>query len=369
MPLTDIDAQRLGDSVADKLGVRNLIINGAMQVSQRTTSTTGVTTGEYRACDRWRLNVGALGTWTIEQSTDAPNGFSNSFKATCTTADASPASSDALQFYQRIEAQNLQHLAFGTSDAKAFTVSFYIKSNKTGSATLSMYQNDNSNKQFSTSYTVNSANTWEYKTITIPGDTAGLFNNDNGLGLALEWWLNSGSDFTGGSHSASWTTFDNTNRNASNFGLGGAVNDYFQITGVQLEVGNTATPFEHRSYEEDLTRCQRYFQGVDTRNDVSQYYSFGVGMWVSAAKAYAVMSFQTEMRALPTSVEVSAANTFFVNSGSQSVTNFTTIALNQQGRNSGVLAFDGGSGGTNGRVGRWLNNNNNTAYCFFSAEL
>lgn len=260
MPLTDIDGQRLGDSVADKLGVRNLIINGAMQVSQRTTSTTGVTTSDYRACDRWRLNVGSLATWTIEQSTDAPNGFSNSFKATCTTADASPASSDALQFYHRVEAQDLQHLAFGTSDAKAFTVSFYIKSNKTGSASLSMYQHDNSNKQFSTSYTVNSANTWEYKTITIPGDTAGLFNNDNGFGLALEWWLNSGSNFTGGSHSTSWTTFDNTNRNASNFGLGGAVNDYFQITGVQLEVGNTATPFEHRSFADELARCQRYFQ-------------------------------------------------------------------------------------------------------------
>ena len=293
-----VDGQKLPSAGA--LSNRNLVINGAMQVSQRTTSTTGVTAGAYLACDRWRLNVGSLATWTIEQSTDTPNGFSNSFKATCTTADASPASSDALQLYQRVEAQNLQHLAFGTSDAKAFTVSFYIKSNKTGSATLSMYQPDNSNKQFSTSYTVNSANTWEYKTITIPGDTAGLFNNDSGLGLALEWWLNSGSDFTGGSHSTSWTTFDSTNRNASNFGLGGAVNDYFQITGVQLEVGSVATPFEHRSYGDELSRCQRYYFAIDV--------AIVLGMNRTGGYKSGLIYFPTTMRADPTTSYTTAGS-------------------------------------------------------------
>ena len=368
MPLTDIDGQRLGDSVADKLGIRNLIINGAMQVSQRATSKASITTQAYHTVDRFNLNINALGTWTMSQESSGPDGFAHSLKLLCTTADASPASADVALIIYRVEGQDLQQLAYGSSAAKQSTLSFYVKSNKTGNATVNLKQPDASNRIYSAQYTISSANTWERKTIVVPADTSGTINDDNGNGLQIEWPLNSGSDYTGGSHGG-WKAADNTSRNNSNLGVGGAVNDYYEITGVQLEVGNTATPFEHRSYGEDLTRCQRYFQGVDTRNDAADYHSFGVAMWVSAARAYCEMTFQTEMRTRPTSVDVSAANTFYVNTGSTAVTNFTSASINVRGRNSAILTLDGGSGGTNGRVGRWLNNNNNTAYCFFGAEL
>jgi hypothetical protein len=258
---------RTGNTItAEKLNVgqlggrRNLIINGAMQVAQRGAQETGVTSDGYYTVDRVRLSNTSLGTWTIDQSTDAPNGFSNSFKLTCTTADPSPAASDKILVISRIEAQDLQSLGYGTSDAQSLTLSFYVKSNKTGNGSLNLLQNDNSNKMVSFQYSILSADTWERKTISIPADTSGLINNDNGYGLQLEWFLNGGSNFTGGSHNTSWAVFSNTNRNVSNLGVGEAVSDYFAITGVQLEVGDTATPFEHRSYGEELALCQRYYE-------------------------------------------------------------------------------------------------------------
>ena len=123
-----------------------------------------------------------------------------------------------------------------------------------------MLQVDNSNKLFSTSYSISTANTWEYKTIRIPGDTSGLINDDNGGGLQLFWWLNSGTDFQGGSYQTSWGSLTNANRNVSNLGVGSANNDYYQITGVQLEVGSNATAFEHRILGDELIRCQRYYE-------------------------------------------------------------------------------------------------------------
>lgn len=240
------------------LSNRNLVDNGAMQVSQRSTNETGITTANYYTVDRYRHIINNLGTWTSTQESDGPDGFANSLKLLCTTADASPASGDSAIVAQRIEAQNLQSLAYGTSSAKTLTLSFYVKSNKTGNASVNVRQNDNANKLYAAQYSISSANTWERKTISVPADTSGVINNDTGVGLQVEWWINSGSNYTGGSHGG-WKTSDETSRNASNLGVGGAVNDYFQITGVQLEVGSVATPFEHRSFADELARCQRYF--------------------------------------------------------------------------------------------------------------
>ena len=243
----------------NSLGLRNLIINGAMQVAQRGTSVTGITSSGYRTVDRFRPSMGTLGTWTIEQSTDAPDGFAYSHKFTCTTADASPAAGDDIEMEYKVEAQDLQHLNYGSASAQAMTLSFWVKSNKTGAATVNILQPDNSNKSLSPTYTISSADTWEHKTISIPGDTAGAISNDNGVGLLFGWWLNSGSNFNSGTNQTTWTALDSADRNASNLGVGGAVNDYWQITGVQLEVGSVATPFEHRSYGDELARCQRYY--------------------------------------------------------------------------------------------------------------
>jgi len=291
-----IDASNADFKPKNPLSNRNLIINGAMQVAQRGTQVTGVTGNGYYTCDRWRTGITTIGTWTIDQSTDAPNGFSNSLKMTCTTADASPVAGGACIIQNRIEAQNLQHLGFGTADAKSMTLSFWVKSNKTGNASFEAFQDDNSYKLFSNSYSINSANTWEYKTISIPADTAGVINNDNGLGVQFGWWLNSGSNFSGGSHATTWSTYNGTNRNVSNLGVGGAVNDYFAITGVQLEIGDVATPFEHEFFGNTFAKCQRYYEKTD--RDCYIGMSWGLANTTGAVRGN--ISFNTSKRAVPT---------------------------------------------------------------------
>ena len=241
---------------------RNMIINGGCKVSQRGTSFTGLTAGQYTV-DRmlFGLSSGNSGTWTVQQSTDAPDGFKYSVKCTNTVAfPASPIAGAYVYFPHLIESQDLQHLKFGTSEAETTTLSFWVKSNVTGNYSFGILQNDNSLKQVAFTYTINAASTWEYKTITIPGDTAGVIDSDNDKGLQLEWWLNSGSTYTGGSAQSTWTTFDNTHRNFNNPGVGNNTSDFWQITGIQFEVGDRATPFEHRSYSYELARCQRYYE-------------------------------------------------------------------------------------------------------------
>ena len=259
--------------ITNNLSNRNLIINGAMNVAQRATSVTGVTTSGYRTCDRMTLGNSSLGTWTVTQESDGPDGFSKSFKILCTTAD-NGSGNYACLFYH-IEGQDLQQLAFGTSNAKAMVLSFWVKSNKTGNASVELQQRDNSDKQVTYSYNISSANTWEKKTISVPADTSGVINDDTGIGIRLGWWLNSGSagSFTGGTHRSTWTAEVNADRNVTNIGIGGAVNDYLQITGIQLEIDSTgsgvATDFEHRSYGDELARCQRYFQIVGMGTSMS----------------------------------------------------------------------------------------------------
>jgi hypothetical protein len=247
-------------NTTDRYGFVNLIINGAMAVAQRGTQSTGITTTGFRTCDRFRTSLGTLGTWTEDQSTDAPDGFANSFKLTCTTADASPAAGDVAYIRYMFEGNQLQGLAYGTSSAKNLTLSFWVKSNKTGSATVQLLQNDNSSKNISPSYTINSADTWEYKTISIPADTAGNIDNDNGPAVSLIWWLNSGATYTSGTNQTTWSTYSAADSNPANLGVGGATSDYFQITGVQLEVGSVATPFERRPFGAELMLCQRYYE-------------------------------------------------------------------------------------------------------------
>ena len=294
MALTDIESGRLADNVFDVVGPnKNLIINGAMQVSQRATQRTGVTTTDYQTCDRFELALGSLGTWTVDQDTNVPDGFSKSFKVTCTTANASPAASAIAYIRHRIEAQNLQHLKFGTAAAQPLTLSFWVRSNKTGNATCNIRQPDDSFRMVGFQYSISAADTWEFKTISIPADTAGTIDNDNGSGLQLEWYLNSGSDSTSGSHQATWTANATANLNPSNLGVGGAVSDYFQITGVQLEVGSVATPFEHRTLTTEITLCQRYYIASQFSIQGNALSSGFVGGWIQ---------FATPMRIAPTAV-------------------------------------------------------------------
>ena len=253
------------------LSNRNLIINGAMQVSQRGDST-GITATGYYASDRFNTVLNSMGTWNIENVSDAPAGFSNSQKLTCTAPTGTLGASDYAICRHKIEAQNLQQLDYGASGAKAFTISFYVKSNKTGNASLEINQQDTDPvRAVVLQYTINAANTWEYKDITVAGDTSGVINNDNGAGFEIYWWLRSGSTYTGGSHQTSWYERVNADRNASNLDVGATANDTWQVTGVSLELGEQATPFEHRSFGDELARCQRYFQDYTSANGTHFY--------------------------------------------------------------------------------------------------
>jgi len=283
------------------IGRRNLIINGAMQVAQRGTSSTGVTSVGFYTADRFKLGISNLGTWTVDQSADAPSGFSNSLKVTATTADASPAAGDVFYYYYNIESQDLQHLAYGTSSAKPMTLSFWVKSNVTGTATVSMLQTDNANKVISPTYTINSADTWEYKTVSIPADVAGNIDNDVNTGFAIYWFINSGTDYSSGTNQTSWSTYSATHRNASNLGVGGSTSDYFAITGVQLEVGSVATPFEARSYGEELALCQRYYYRIEMTDGTKHMSDFGVAD--STNNFYACGKLPNNFRARPTAIE------------------------------------------------------------------
>jgi len=310
MALSKIQTAEMLD--APNLGRRNLIINGAMQVAQRGTSVTGITGNGYHTCDRWYLQVSSLGTHTVTQETltsgNAYNdGFTKAFRVDCTTADASPASGDHIFFQQKIEAQNLQHLAYGTSGAKSLTLTFWVKSNKTGTYEIMHYVTD-AGRQVNSTYTINSANTWEKKVLSIPADTGGGgINNDNAEGFRSLFYLAVGSQRQSGSTPTSWQAYDVGNEAPSQtVNIGDSTANDWAITGYQLEVGDTATPFENRSYGEELSLCQRYFYKFintglsDQYNFYSPYSPAQITAGLPNSSAICPMTFPTTMRAAPT---------------------------------------------------------------------
>jgi hypothetical protein len=243
---------------------RNLVINGDMQIAQRATSVSSVTSGGFLTVDRWNQGITTQGTWTVSVENDAPtgSGFRKSHKMLCTTADASPAAADNIQFFQPVEGQNLQQIKKGTAAAEQLTVSFWVKSNVTGTYIVNLYDNDNA-RIISKSYTISASGTWEYKTITFPADTTGAFDNDNNLSLYVIWGLGAGSNMTSGTLATTWQSAVEANRYPGQTNVASAINNYWQITGIQLEVGDTATPFEFKSVEDELLECQRYFEWTE----------------------------------------------------------------------------------------------------------
>lgn len=244
------------------LGTKNLIINGDMRIAQRGTSESGITNASSYLLDRFIFSNSNIGTWTQSQDSDVPSGqgFVKSIKLECTATDT-PTASETLSVQHRIEAQNLQNLKYGTSNAEDCTVSFWVKSNKTGTYTFSIYQFDGTAQGISKEYTIDSADTWEKKTIIIEGNTGNGIDNDNGAGFGLYWVLSVGSDRYSSPLQTSWGAF-NTNAFASSsqVNLADSTSNYINITGVQLEIGDVATPFQHMPFDAELKRCSRYYQ-------------------------------------------------------------------------------------------------------------
>tara|TARA_Y100001938_G_C8056700_1_gene414790 strand:- start:212 stop:1309 length:1098 start_codon:yes stop_codon:yes gene_type:complete len=297
------NARKLADNLPSvgQLGNRNMIINGAMRIAQRDTSVTSVTAAGYRTCDRFLFGP-TSGTYTVTQESSAStaDGFTNSFKI-ATTATGS---SSNITVQQRMEGQHLQRLCYGTSSAKQTTVSFYVKSNKTGTYTLELYNTDNTTRQISKNYTIDASNTWERKTITFPGDTSNGINNDNALSMYLFWWLAAPSTFTSGTQNTSaWANATNANRVSSSIvDISDTVGNYWEITGVQWEVGPQATPFEHEPLSVTLSKCQRYFyQPVNVTSGSTQRFPYyTASAYSSGINVYGTFMFPVTMRAGPT---------------------------------------------------------------------
>jgi hypothetical protein len=249
-----------GLTLGAQVNFRNLIINGDMSLAQRGTSFTGQTSGAYYL-DRFKTDMSGLGTWTITQSTDVPSGqgFEKSMKFDCTTADASPSAGDFLYLNQPIEGFNTASFKFGTANAESLTLSFWVKSNKTGTYIVRFYDIDNQ-RALSQSYTISSASTWEKKTITISGDTVSGPNYDNGYAFAINWCLGAGTNFTSGTLNTSWNSLTSADQFVGQVNLADNTANEWYITGVQLEVGTSASDFEFLPYDVNLQRCQRYYE-------------------------------------------------------------------------------------------------------------
>jgi len=259
--LLNADGQIDNADIAGGVNFKNIIINGDHSIFQRGDTATGVTASIYSAPDRWKTSVVSTAVFTISKSTDVPSGqgFASSCKWDCTTANASPSATTYMTHEQRIEGQNVQFLEYGTSSAKSLTASFWVKSNKTGAYTVALYQADGS-RHINSSYTITTADTWEKKIITFPGDTSGTINNDNGEGLRLWFHLGAGSNWSSGTHATTWSSYAQGDVLVDNqVNLADSTANEWYVTGVQLEAGSVASDFEFLPVDCNLQRCQRYF--------------------------------------------------------------------------------------------------------------
>ena len=251
---------------------KNIIINGGMTVAQRGTSATGITSSDYRTVDRFRPSMGTVGTWTITQATDVPTGqgFANSLKFDCTTANGSLSAGSDMALQYRIEGQNLQMLKKGTANAQSLTLSFWVKSTKTGTFICELQDNDNS-RNISKAYTVSTTNTWEKKELTFAGDTTGTFGNDNAKSMTIMWWQSAGTTYTSGTLATSWVSPTNANRAVGQVNIADSTANDWLITGVQMEIGDKATDFEYEPYNVTYKKCLRYYQKITGTTGTNHY--------------------------------------------------------------------------------------------------
>ena len=343
MPLSKIQ-------LSSTTGRRNLIINGAMKVAQRGTSFAETTAASY-TLDRWLRAVGSSFNFdtTITQSTDVPSGegFKYSLKVECDTV-VTPSGSDNAGIGQRLEGQDFQHLCYGTSSAKSIVLTFWTKSNKTGTYCVQFatnHGNSTSSNRYSfvREYTINTANTWEKKTLTVPGLTTQNIETTNTEGFRVKWWLAVGA--------SDHTTADAWEQNASYLATSNQVNfmdntsNEWYLTGCQLEARNEATEFEHLSFAEELALCQRYYIQYDNNGAYSTNQAFLPGM-ITSNRAYIPFGFPNEMRAAPSASYGTAK--FRVVSASSSQTNVNPDEFFNPSNKNGRFRFPTGSH-TNGQ--------------------
>lgn len=342
---------------------RNRIINGAMMIDQRNAGASVALTGALYTLDRWQTQVAASSKLTAQQSSVAPAGFVNSLLFTV-VGTASLGSTDTYRLIHKIEGLNVADLGWGTANAQTITLSFRVRSSVTGTYGASI-QNSNNDRSYPFTYTIDAANTWETKTVTIAGDTSGTWLTTNGVGLYLMWGLGVGSSLSG--TAGAWTAGDyrSVTGATSLVATNGAT---FYITGVQLEKGSTATSFDYRPYGTEFALCQRYYQQTGKN---TLYSNFGVGFNEGSNTQYTAFPLKQTMRTTPTlTTSGTASNYEILRAAGSTVLSSVPVLDTLNLTTETVFITSTTSGGLTAGQGSMLRAASNTsAFLGFSAEL
>ena len=365
------NARKLADNLPSvgQLGNRNVVINGEFAISQRGTSFTNIgSNGVYDdtwTMDRFLISQGqSSGRCSVEQSSDTPDGFSKSLKVACTTANTNVGGAEYHRVQTKFEGKDLQRFAKGTSSAKEYTLSFHCKANAAATYVVELYDQDN---QRTVAKTFSVTTNWTKVILTFPADTTGAFNNDNNLSMELNWWLHTGSTYGGGTLQTTWGSIVQANRAAGIDSFFDSTNRTFFITGVQLEVGSQASPFEHEPYATTLAKCHRYFfQETATSTDSSGR----LGVANSATSVTFNHTLPVQMRAKP-SVALTSPNLRVGDTVSQgfTTTSGTVTISGYSGSAGAVYNLNGFSGMTSYRTYLHEPDAVSTGMVKFDAEL
>ena len=357
--------QVLASTDGVSLGRRNMLFNGAMRVYQRGSQSTSAGANTYFV-DRFNVYIAATAAATVSQDTDVPTGqgFTKSAKIDVTTADTSLGATDLGLFRQPLEGDDLQHLLYGTSNAKQLTMSFWVKSSKTGTHLVELYNAASGGaRQVSKAYTINSANTWEFKSITIDGDTTRGFDTGVTAELYVQWVLYAGTNYTGGTLNTSWADAhgaNETNRYVGQVNIFDNTSNNFYVTGAQLEVGGSNSEFEHRPIAQEELDCYRYFYKI-TRND--PYGEFLVIRTYSSTQGTGVMILPAPMRVQPTFTSTSVSGNFSYGMSVLAMST-TDISSHRLATHNAVGAFT-----ANGAAVVQKANNTDLVFMQYDAEL
>ena len=354
-----------------QLSNRNVIINGDAKVSQRATAKGSITSGGYYTVDRWYVTMDTAGTWTMYQDADVPSGygFSKSVSLDVNTANTSLSAGSRAMLSYRLEGQDVQRFCKGTANAKKYALSFWVKCGKTGTYVLELYDHDNS-RHICKTYTISSANTWEQKKLIFDNETSNAFGNDNGKSFELQFYLAAGSNFTSGTLATSWAAASNGNRAVGQVNVADSTSNKYFLTGVQLEVGDTVTSFEHRSIGDELHRCQRYFymcaDGTRGKSGTNRA-PICTGAMYNAANFNGVVNFPVEMRTTPSLYKVVGSDYFRIwgNGGSDGCSD---VVLEGSSPQCGIANIYDGLSQTSGSA-TWATTDNAACRLGFQAEL
>ena len=354
---------------ATPLTNRNLIINGAMRVAQRG-DTASVTSG-YGGADRFKFDRDGATAVTLKQggASDSPvsEGFSNCQHIDITSADTSMGSANYNILTTRLEGYNLQGIQKGTANARELTLSFYIKSTVTGTYIAELVDQTNSARHVNKAYTVSASNTWEKKEITFPADTTGTITSDHNRRLDINWWLGAGSTYNSGTLQTSWGSDTNANRAVGQVNAVNSASNDIMITGVQLEVGSVATPFEHRPYGEDERQCHRYYYLAHEMNGLGGEKPINLGVGENGSTICSIIRFPITMRTVPTMETASGSNLFMFREDNNSHS-FTSLSLRYATRMAAEFT-QSGSVSLTSAVGGMLRGAGDAATVAFQAEL